>query len=139
MDKQLAQNIIRETFENPFEKGRFIGFVKNLLNQIEDATFSYQGNYIPDAYKPYISSLERIGKYSDGEHKIDILFVQLKKETSLERARTMQRNFIAWYLNGSRGGELKDAALDLFLRVKRTGDFRWSKWTTVLRKAKQAR
>lgn len=27
----------------------------------------------------------------------------------------MQRNFIAWYLNGSRGGELKDAALVAFV------------------------
>ena len=95
MDKQQAQNLIRETFESPFEKGRFTGFIKNLLNHIEDAPFVYKGNYIPDAYKPYISSLERIGKYPDGVHKIDILVVQLKKETSLERARTMQRNFIA--------------------------------------------
>ena len=115
MDKHQAKNIIKKTFESPFEKGRFTGFVKNLLNQIEDASFTYQGNYIPDAYKPTISSLERIGKYSDGEHQIDILVVQLKKETSLERARTMQRNFIAWYLNGSRGGELKDAALVAFV------------------------
>jgi len=115
MDNHQAQNLIKETFESPFEKSRFTGFVKNLLNQIEDASFTYQGIYIPDAYKPYISSLERIGKYSDGEHQIDILFVQLKKETSLERARTMQRNFIAWYLNGSRGGEMKDAALVAFV------------------------
>jgi len=27
----------------------------------------------------------------------------------------MQRNFVAWYLNGSRGGELKDAALVAFV------------------------
>ncbi|MDO9579104.1 MAG: Eco57I restriction-modification methylase domain-containing protein, partial [Bacteroidales bacterium] len=39
----------------------------------------------------------------------------LQKETSLERARTMQRNFVAWYLNGSRGGEMKDAALTAFV------------------------
>ncbi len=50
MDKQQAKNIIQETFEKPFDKERFIGFVKNLLNQIEDATFTYQGNYIRDAY-----------------------------------------------------------------------------------------
>jgi hypothetical protein len=46
---------------------------------------------------------------------MDILVVTLKKTTSLERARTMQRNFIAWYLNGSRGGEQKDAALAAFV------------------------
>ena len=27
----------------------------------------------------------------------------------------MQRNFIAWYLNGSRGGAMKDAALAAFV------------------------
>jgi len=115
MDKQQAQNLINATFENPFDKDRFNGFIKNLLNQVEESIFTYQGNYIPDAYKPYISSLERLYKYSDGEHKVDILVVQLKKKTSLERARTMQRNFIAWYLNGSRGGEMKDAALVAFV------------------------
>jgi len=108
VDKHQAQNIIRTTFENPFEKNRFSNFIKNLLNQLEDAYVPYRGNYVPDAYKPYISSLERLYKYSDGKHKIDILVVQLKKQTSLERARTMQRNFIAWYLNGSRGGKMKD-------------------------------
>ena len=59
--------------------------------------------------------MERIGKYEDPEgKKIDILIVHLKKQTSLEQARTRQRNFIAWYLNGSRGGVLKDAALVAF-------------------------
>jgi hypothetical protein len=115
MDKQQAQQIIRETFENPFDKERFSNFIKNLLNRVEETSFTYQGQYIPDAYKPYISSLERLYKYTDGEHQIDILVVKLQKETSLERARTMQRNFIAWYLNGSRGGEMKDAALVAFV------------------------
>ena len=115
MDKQQAQQIIRDTFENSFDKNRFAGFIKNLLNGIDDAPFTYQGNYIPDAYKQYIKTLERIGKFSDGENSFDILVITLQKETSLERARTMQRNFIAWYLNGSRGGEMKDAALAAFV------------------------
>jgi hypothetical protein len=115
MDKKQAQEIVKNTFENPFDKIKFIGFVKNLLNSIEEAPFSYKGNFIPDAYDQSVSTLERIGKYTDGEHKIDILVVKLRKETSIERARTMQRNFIAWYLNGSRGGEMKDAALAAFV------------------------
>lgn len=94
MDKQQAQTIIKETFENPFDKSRFTEFIKNLLNRIEDSPFTYQGNYIPDAYKQYIKTLERIGKFSDGENSIDILVIIFQKETSLERARTMQRNFI---------------------------------------------
>ena len=115
MNKQQAQQIIRETFESPFDKDGFTGFIKNLLNRIDEAPFTYQGKYIPDAYKQYIRTLERIGKFKDGENNIDVLVITLQKETSLERARTMQRNFIAWYLNGSRGGEMKDAALAAFV------------------------
>ncbi|MCJ7457764.1 MAG: hypothetical protein MUP17_02085 [candidate division Zixibacteria bacterium] len=115
MDKEQARAIVKNTFENPFDKGKFTAFTKNLLNHVEEAPFSYKGNLIPDAYEQHVSLLERIGKYTDGEHKIDILIVKLKKETSIERARTMQRNFIARYLNGSRGGELKDAALVAFV------------------------
>ena len=115
MDKQQAQRIIRETFESSFDKTRFTEFIKNLLNMIDYAPFNYRGKYIPDAYKQSIKTLERIGKFSDGENNIDILVITLQKETSLERARTMQRNFIAWYLNGSRGGIMKEAALAAFV------------------------
>lgn len=116
MDKNTARQLIRETFQNPFSKDSFVYFVKNLLNHIEDAPFIYRGNFIPDAFNSYIKTLERIGKYQDPEDKqIDILIVHLKKEGSLEHARTMQRNFIAWYLNGSRGGKLKDAAVVAFV------------------------
>ncbi len=125
MDKQQAQQIIRDTFENPFNKSGFAGFIKNLLNRIDEAPFTYQGNYIPDAYKQYIKTLERIGKFSDGENRIDILVITLQKATSLERARTMQRNFIAWYLNGSRGGVMKDAALAAFVSPD-AADWRFS-------------
>ncbi len=115
MDRQQAARLISTTFQNPFERSRFINFVSDLLNRIEDAPFVYKGNYIPDAFAQYVSTLERIGKYSDGEHSVDVLIVTLKKDTSIERARTMQRNFIARYLNGSRGGTLKDAALVAFV------------------------
>jgi len=125
MDKKQAQEIIKDTFENPFDKYSFIGFIKNLLNSIEDATFIYQGNYIPDAYKPYIKALERVGKYNDGENLIDILIITLRKETSLERARAMQRNFIAWYLDGSRGDIKKNAALAAYLSPNES-DWRFS-------------
>ncbi|MGB9832636.1 hypothetical protein, partial [Thermodesulfovibrio yellowstonii] len=96
MNKEQAKNLIIETFENPFNKEKFVIFLKNLLKKFEDKTFVYEGNYIPDAFKQYISSLERIGKYSYYDKEIDLLIVQLRKETSLERARTAQRNFIAW-------------------------------------------
>ena len=122
MNKEEAKQIIKETFERAFDKEKFKIFIKNFLNEIEETTFTYQGNYIPDAFEQHISSLERIGKYTDGKNEIDLLIVKLRKETSLEEARTMQRNFIAWYLKGSRGGKLKDAALAAFVS---TSDEDW--------------
>ena len=126
MDKRAAISLIQDALENSFDKRKFAYLVSNMLDHIEAAPFIYRGNLIPDAYKPYISTLERIGKYKDREgNKIDLLIVRLKKETSLERARTMQRNFIAWYLNGSRGDVLKDAALAAFVSPD-TEDWRFS-------------
>ncbi len=115
MDEWQAKNIIKNTFENSFDKDNFIIFLKNFLKTFEEKKFVHRGNLIPDAFEKYISSLERIGKYTCDDKEIDLLIVQLKRETSLERARTMQRNFIAWYLNGSRGGKQKDAALVAFV------------------------
>lgn len=116
MDKEYAKTLIKNLFEQPFLKKSFIIFIKNLLNHINEETFIYRGNYIPEAYRGYIRTIERIGKYQDqNDKKIDILVVTLEKETTLERARTLQRNIIAWYLNGSRGGQLKDAALVAFI------------------------
>ena len=118
MNKEQAKALIRDTFEASFDKDKFTKFVINLLNlkkeQVENK-HPYSGNFIPNAYKQYISTLQRIAKYSDGENEIDLLIVKLKREISLERARTRQRNFIAWYLKGSRGGKLKDAALVAFV------------------------
>jgi len=37
LDKQQAQDIVRNTFESPFDKGRFVIFVKDLLNHIDES------------------------------------------------------------------------------------------------------
>lgn len=126
MNKQAAINLVKDTFEHPYDRDRFVTLSKNILHSFEPATFVYRGNYIPDAYKKHIKTLERIGKYTDQEgNKIDILAVSLVRESTLGRARTLQRNFISWYLNGSRGDVAKDAALVAFY-VEEAGDWRLS-------------
>jgi hypothetical protein len=116
MDKDSAKNLIQVALQNSFNKEKFIYLAKNILNHIEEASFVYKGNFIFDDFADSIKTVERIGKYKDPEGKlIDILIVQLQRETSLERARTKQRNFVAKYLKGSRGGVLKDAALAAFV------------------------
>lgn len=125
MEKSAAQKLVEKTLQSPFDKERFVNLVKNILNHVEDATFTYQGNLIFDAFADSIRQMERIGKYEDPKgKKIDILVVHLRKETTLERARTKQRNYIAKYLK-SRGGVLKDAALVAFV-APNGADWRFS-------------
>ena len=114
MDKQAAGKIIRDTFESPFDKGRFVHFVKNLLNKIDETkAFPAHGVYIPESFRDYVRAYERIATFTDPENnKIDVLTVHLQKETSLERARTSQRNFVARYLKDR--GE-KEAGLIAFV------------------------
>jgi len=113
MDKQAAIKIIRDTFENPFDKGRFVHFAKNLLNKIDEEKAFHAHAYVPESFKDYVKTYERIGTYTDSENnKIDILIVYLQKESSLERARTSQRNFVARYLKDR--GE-KEAGLIAFV------------------------
>ncbi len=116
MQREAAKKLITDTFEQPFDKGQFTKFCKNLLNRIDPDRFTYRGNYIFADFRNTVDVLERIGKYEDADgNKVDILVVHLKKTTSLERARASQRKFIAKYLKGSRGNELKDAALVAFV------------------------
>ncbi|MBI2420765.1 MAG: hypothetical protein HYV38_01645, partial [Candidatus Levybacteria bacterium] len=126
MNDTAATNLVKSTFENPYNRDCFLTFARNLFHSFEPATFVYRGNYIPDAYKKQIKTLERIGKYEDRDgNKIDILAVCLTQGSTLERARTLQRNFISWYLNGSRGEVTKDAALVAFY-VEDSKDWRLS-------------
>jgi hypothetical protein len=97
---QWAIDLIKDTFQSKFDKAGYIKFIKSLLNEADfSATFSYKGNLIFDDFEKGISLFERVAKYSDGEDEIDVLIVHLRRDGSVDRARTMQRNFIAKYLS----------------------------------------
>ncbi|MBA1446013.1 MAG: BREX-1 system adenine-specific DNA-methyltransferase PglX [Chromatiales bacterium] len=94
MDKRLAQQTITDLFDNPFDRERYQHFLNNLLNRYEPRNGHYTGNYIPDAYKQHIKQYWRIGKYQDPEgDELDLLVVQVKSLSKLERARSALRNF----------------------------------------------
>jgi hypothetical protein len=124
MDKESTEKLIKNTFQNSFDKERYIYFIKNLLKRYDESkVFHLQGCYIPKAFKNFIKAYERIGTYIDPEEKkIDLLIVYLKKETTLDRARTAQRNFVAHYLKER--GE-KDAGLVAFVSPEEE-DWRFS-------------
>lgn len=111
MDRQSAINLISDTFNNPFDEGRFSNFARNLFNDIDESkAFPYlRGSYIKNSFKGRIKKYRRLGTYTDSTgDKLDVLIVHLERDAALERARTMQRNFVAWYLKNR--GE-KDAAM----------------------------
>lgn len=111
MDYNSAKALIKDTFNYPFDEGRYRNFVINLLNDVDEGKgFPYlSGNYIKDSFKGHVSKYRRIGTYTDPKgEKVDVLIVHLKNQWSLERSRTMLRNFAADYLKNR---DEKDAAL----------------------------
>jgi len=123
VDKQQAQRIVQEILGAPFDKSAFIKLTKELFNEIDESKAFHARGYVPEAYKKYVKTYERLATYTDPDDlKIDILIVYLQNETTLERARTSQRNFIAHYLK-DRGQ--KDAGLVAFVSPDLT-DWRFS-------------
>ncbi|MEO0005264.1 MAG: DNA methyltransferase [candidate division WOR-3 bacterium] len=116
MTHDQAVRLISETFENPFNPALFREFIKNLLNRLEESTLTIPPSQLPASFQPYVKTLERIGFYQEPfNSRLDVLVVQLQKETSLYHARAMQRNLIGYYLNQRIGGYPADAALVAFV------------------------
>lgn len=127
MDRNSAKTLITNTLCNKFDKTQYRNFIVNFLDGIDENKIFTCGNaYVPEAFREYITSYGRFGKYTDKNNEtIEVLWVSLKKDTSLDRARTVQRNFVAWYLNGGRGGQLRKNALVAFYNEDRN-DWRFS-------------
>jgi hypothetical protein len=124
MDKRKAQELIEKTFNNTFSEEQFTIFTKNLLNDLEDKHNHYSGNLIWDDYKEHINTYKRIGKYIDPDGEaLDVLIVEVKSVTKLERARTALRNFVIKHLSKFE----KDYALVAFYSKEDNGnDWRFS-------------
>lgn len=104
MTEQESKKLITETFENDFNEERFKRFIANLLTEYEEKSKLTGGQYIKDAYKPYIESYELIAKFSDSQKKeLDVLIAYLKTEQTFT-ARTRQRNFALDYLKSKAKG-----------------------------------
>lgn len=87
-----------EIFENvltsPFNNDDFVGFVRELLNNVElVAPTKYNKEYSNFSF--YVDGYYHIGNYiSDDNDKIAVLSVCLNRGDTVERARGMQRNFV---------------------------------------------
>jgi hypothetical protein len=94
MDKQQAQTTIRDVLQKPFDREKYINFISNLLNHIERRDVHYSGSLVPEAYRGHINQYWRVGKYvSPDDEQMDVLVVEVKSLSKLDRARTTLRNF----------------------------------------------
>ena len=111
MNRQQAIELVKQTFESVFNREHYIRFLRQLLNKFNESARVNQGARIPEKFQDYVEKIERVGKYVTGKNEVMLFIVHLKRETSIERARAMQRNFVAWYLQR----DMKDAALAAFV------------------------
>jgi len=124
MEKSQAKELIRDIFRNRFRRENYQLFLRNLLNDIELRNNHYVGNYIASSFRENISQYWRIGKYVDPDgYEIDLLVVELKSLSKLDRARSMLRNFAVSCLDTFK----KDYALIAFYAKEDEGaDWRFS-------------
>ena len=108
MNKQNAIWLLDETFKQKFELERFIKFITELFNKF---TVNKRTWPVWKEYQKYIDSYQLLGSYKENSNKIiDVLVIKLKRTSSRDKARVIQRNFVAKYL----GSAEKDAALVAF-------------------------
>ncbi|MDP1551929.1 MAG: hypothetical protein Q8M06_02805, partial [Methanobacteriaceae archaeon] len=110
MDKQSAETILNETFLSEFDINKFGNFIKELFNDFR-LNPTDMNRYIPTEYTDFVEAFDSLGTYmDDSKNFIQVFAVGLKRTSSRDRARTMQRNLSAKFLEKND----RDAALVAF-------------------------
>jgi hypothetical protein len=124
MEKKQAQDFISSIFQSKFDSEQFALLARNLLNNFESRENTYQGGSLWEAYREHINQYRRIGKYTDPNgDALDILIIETKSLSKLDRARTSLRNFVVKHLQTFE----KDYALAAFYSKEDGGkDWRFS-------------
>ena len=95
MDVNSAEKLLKTTFKCSFNMENFENFLTELFNnsniKVKDST-----KFIKKEFKNYVEKFYELGRYRDElGGSIGLYVVKLSKESSRDRARTMQRNLIA--------------------------------------------
>ena len=98
MEHHIAQKLIEDTLDAPFNLNRFTNFIDSFLVTPSMESSSIYKNP-SEKFAHQVDSFCRIGSYDDPEgNQIAILSVKLKSFNTLEKARTSLRNFAADYI-----------------------------------------
>lgn len=94
---EIFEKVLTQAYDNDI----FVNFVQEFLNNVElVAPTAYKKVYNNFSY--YVDGYYHIGNYTGNDgNKIAVFSVALNKGDSVERARTMQRNFIKPLLQNS--------------------------------------
>ena len=107
MREEAAKKLLQNTFQNKFNEKNFKDLVKNILKNVDGGFHSFADS---------VGLYKKIGQYQTTDDRlIDILIVNLKKESTLDGARTAQRNSVAKYLKKISDKQIKDGALVAFV------------------------
>src|SRR3972149_12076616 len=108
---RINETLIKRTFENELNEVHYKDLVVNLFNHFDFSKEHSLKQYFTEDEKQKIKDFTYLGTYEDTEKKsLDVLIVELKGGSKVERARSLQRNLIGKYLKGN----LKDSALVAF-------------------------
>ena len=102
MNNDQAKRLIEQTFNTPFNENRFRNFIDDMLIDVDFDESISRISSSKNQFSNHIKEFSKLGRYTDpsGE-SIDILSVSLYQAHSLERSRTLLRNFVADYLRDS--------------------------------------
>lgn len=114
MKQHEAERLLNETFNREFDLVRFGSFIRELFKGKCRLNLNNKSLMPYSQFSENISSFRQIGEYSSGRKNLVIMAVQLKKTDSIEKARTMQRNFIGTWLMKGDIAIAKDGALVAF-------------------------
>lgn len=88
--------VLEETFTAAYNIENFTKFIKEFFNNCTLVNKEYKDSWNWSEFNYYINGYTHIGNYIDpNKSKVAIFAVELKKNRSVERARSMQRNFIS--------------------------------------------
>ncbi len=103
MNPELARKTITETFRQKFDDARFLYFIRNLVNHLDESK-KQTWTLKKAAFEDFVNHFSRLGTYSDSDgEKVDVLAIHLRKDTTLARGRVTLRNFVADYLATGHG------------------------------------
>ncbi|WP_295722620.1 Eco57I restriction-modification methylase domain-containing protein [uncultured Methanobrevibacter sp.] len=94
MNQKSAKALLNKTFKDKFNMNNYVEFLKELFNKSNISPIVF--NAIRNEFKSYENEVYILGDYQDDVgDSIAFYVVELTKQSSRDRARTMQRNLIA--------------------------------------------